>query len=182
MWKSSQWRMLYVLPQHNPGCVASDFSHTIQLTDVLCFFFFIIKWTFECKSHLLSHFLHFTFQHFIRYYLKVWLCFNIFFIQFSSLDLDQAMFQPYPSEIVFQNYSPFKTYKVSLELRNSDKVTFILLRRLYSQLHNYIMNVFKNKRYLVHLGAFVFMLVYALLWTSSSKDRNELKVIYLPDC
>lgn len=50
------------------------------------------------------------------------------------------MFQPYPSEIVFQNYSPFKTYKVPLELRNSDKVTFILLRRLYSQfvaqLHN----------------------------------------------
>ncbi|XP_051727085.1 hydrocephalus-inducing protein homolog [Ctenopharyngodon idella] len=42
--------------------------------------------------------------------------------KFSSLDLDQAMFQPYPSEIVFQNYSPFKTYKVPLELRNSDKV------------------------------------------------------------
>uniref|UniRef100_A0A672MHX5 HYDIN/VesB/CFA65-like Ig-like domain-containing protein n=1 Tax=Sinocyclocheilus grahami TaxID=75366 RepID=A0A672MHX5_SINGR len=33
---------------------------------------------------------------------------------FSSLDLDQAMFQPYTSEIVFQNYSPFKTYKVPL--------------------------------------------------------------------
>ncbi|XP_073706753.1 hydrocephalus-inducing protein homolog [Garra rufa] len=42
--------------------------------------------------------------------------------KFSSLDLDQAMFQPYPSEIVFQNCSPFKTYKVPLELRNSDKV------------------------------------------------------------
>ncbi|XP_051512768.1 hydrocephalus-inducing protein homolog [Myxocyprinus asiaticus] len=42
--------------------------------------------------------------------------------KFSSLDLDQAMFQPYPSEIVFQNYTPFKTYKVPLELRNSDKV------------------------------------------------------------
>ncbi|XP_067276661.1 hydrocephalus-inducing protein homolog isoform X2 [Pseudorasbora parva] len=42
--------------------------------------------------------------------------------KFSSLDLDQAMFQPYPSEIVFQNYSPFKTYKVPLELRNNDKV------------------------------------------------------------
>ncbi len=38
------------------------------------------------------------------------------------------------------------------------------------------MNVFKEKQYLVHLGAFVFILVYALLWTSSSKDRNELKV------
>lgn len=43
--------------------------------------------------------------------------------QFSSLDLDQAVFQPYPSEIVFQNCAPFQTYKVPLELRNSDKVT-----------------------------------------------------------
>ncbi|XP_073785286.1 hydrocephalus-inducing protein homolog isoform X1 [Danio rerio] len=42
--------------------------------------------------------------------------------KFSSLDLDQAMFQPYPSEIVFQNYLPFQTYKVPLELRNGDKV------------------------------------------------------------
>nr|XP_055030475.1 hydrocephalus-inducing protein homolog [Misgurnus anguillicaudatus] len=42
--------------------------------------------------------------------------------KFSSLDLDQAVFQPYPSEIVFQNYTPFETYKVPLELRNSDKV------------------------------------------------------------
>ncbi len=139
IWISSQWQMLHVLPQHNRGCVASDFSHTTQFTDVLCFFP-LIKWTFECKSHLLCHFLHFTFQHFIRYYLKVWLCFNLFFIQFPSLDLDQAMFQPHPSEIVFQNYSPFKTYKVPLELRNSDKVTVILLIRLFSQfvaqLHN----------------------------------------------
>lgn len=112
-------------------------QHNSQM--FLCFVS-LIKWTFECKSHLLSRFLHFSFQHFIRYYLKVWLCFNLFFIQFPSLDLDQAMFQPHPSEIVFQNYSPFKTYKVPLELRNSDKVTLILLRRLYSQfvaqLHN----------------------------------------------
>ncbi|XP_056622256.1 hydrocephalus-inducing protein homolog isoform X2 [Triplophysa dalaica] len=42
--------------------------------------------------------------------------------KFSSLDLDQAVFQPYPSEIVFQNFTPFQTHKVPLELRNSDKV------------------------------------------------------------
>ncbi|TRY66369.1 hypothetical protein DNTS_003345, partial [Danionella cerebrum] len=42
--------------------------------------------------------------------------------KFSSLDLDQPIFQPYPSEIVFQNYSSFQTYTVPLELRNSDKV------------------------------------------------------------
>ncbi len=56
--------------------------HLIFLTQhnsqTFCFFS-LIKWTFECKSHFLSHFLHFTFQHFIRYYLKVWLCFNLFF-------------------------------------------------------------------------------------------------------
>ncbi|XP_028813720.1 hydrocephalus-inducing protein homolog [Denticeps clupeoides] len=42
--------------------------------------------------------------------------------KFSSLDVDQAMFQPYPSEIVFQKYTPLKTYEVPLVLRNNDKI------------------------------------------------------------
>ncbi|CAH2323836.1 Hypothetical predicted protein [Pelobates cultripes] len=42
--------------------------------------------------------------------------------KFSSVDLDQALFQPFPSEIVFQNYVPFNTYEVPLVLRNNDKV------------------------------------------------------------
>ncbi|KAM8946018.1 LOW QUALITY PROTEIN: hydrocephalus-inducing protein homolog [Pelodytes ibericus] len=42
--------------------------------------------------------------------------------KFSSVDLDQALFQPYPSEIVFQNYTPCETYEVPLTLRNSDQV------------------------------------------------------------
>eukprot|EP00079_Xenopus_tropicalis_P024447 XP_012817094.1 PREDICTED: hydrocephalus-inducing protein homolog isoform X1 [Xenopus tropicalis] len=42
--------------------------------------------------------------------------------KFSTVDLDQALFQPFPSEIVFQNYAACETYEVPLILRNNDKV------------------------------------------------------------
>uniref|UniRef100_A0A663M3Q9 HYDIN/VesB/CFA65-like Ig-like domain-containing protein n=1 Tax=Athene cunicularia TaxID=194338 RepID=A0A663M3Q9_ATHCN len=42
--------------------------------------------------------------------------------KFSAVDLDQSLFQPFPSEVVFQNYIPFEVYKVPLILRNTDKV------------------------------------------------------------
>ncbi|CAH1779299.1 unnamed protein product [Owenia fusiformis] len=42
--------------------------------------------------------------------------------KFSQVSVDEPMFQPYPSEIYFQNYTPFETYEVPLLLRNSDKV------------------------------------------------------------
>uniref|UniRef100_W5LN16 HYDIN axonemal central pair apparatus protein n=1 Tax=Astyanax mexicanus TaxID=7994 RepID=W5LN16_ASTMX len=42
--------------------------------------------------------------------------------KFSSLDVDQPLFQPYPSEIVFQNFLPSEMYKVPLVLRNNDKI------------------------------------------------------------
>ncbi|MGH0129444.1 UNVERIFIED_CONTAM: hypothetical protein FKN15_002207 [Acipenser sinensis] len=42
--------------------------------------------------------------------------------KFTTVDIDQAMFQPFPSEIVFQNYTPCETYKVPLVLRNNDKI------------------------------------------------------------
>ncbi|XP_076848184.1 hydrocephalus-inducing protein homolog isoform X3 [Brachyhypopomus gauderio] len=42
--------------------------------------------------------------------------------KFSAVDVDQPLFQPYPSEIVFQNYIPFKTYEVPLVLRNIDTI------------------------------------------------------------
>ncbi|KAM3920677.1 hydrocephalus-inducing protein homolog [Leptodactylus fuscus] len=42
--------------------------------------------------------------------------------KFSSVDVEQALFQPFPSEIVFQNYIPCETYEVPLILRNNDKV------------------------------------------------------------
>ncbi|XP_073911808.1 hydrocephalus-inducing protein homolog [Castor canadensis] len=42
--------------------------------------------------------------------------------KFSGIDLDQALFQPFPSEIVFQNYAPCEVYEVPLVLRNNDKI------------------------------------------------------------
>ncbi|XP_069073573.1 hydrocephalus-inducing protein homolog [Pleurodeles waltl] len=42
--------------------------------------------------------------------------------KFSMVDLDQALFQPFPSEIVFQNYVACETYEVPLCLRNNDRV------------------------------------------------------------
>lgn len=43
-------------------------------------------------------------------------------LQFSSLDLDQTLFQPFPSEVIFQNFAPCEIYEVPLILRNNDKV------------------------------------------------------------
>ncbi|XP_026975142.1 hydrocephalus-inducing protein homolog [Sagmatias obliquidens] len=42
--------------------------------------------------------------------------------KFPGIDLDQALFQPFPSEIVFQNYTPREVYEVPLVLRNNDIV------------------------------------------------------------
>uniref|UniRef100_A0A3P8WZA5 HYDIN/VesB/CFA65-like Ig-like domain-containing protein n=1 Tax=Cynoglossus semilaevis TaxID=244447 RepID=A0A3P8WZA5_CYNSE len=40
----------------------------------------------------------------------------------SMVDLDQPLFQPYPSELVFQNFTASETYKLQLRLLNMDKV------------------------------------------------------------
>ncbi|XP_021112384.1 hydrocephalus-inducing protein homolog isoform X3 [Heterocephalus glaber] len=42
--------------------------------------------------------------------------------KFSGVDLDHALFQPFPSEIIFQNYTPCEVYEVPLVLRNNDKI------------------------------------------------------------
>lgn len=42
--------------------------------------------------------------------------------QDCSLDIDQALFQPFPSEVVFQQFEPHHTYEFPLALRNNDKV------------------------------------------------------------
>lgn len=49
----------------------------------------------------------------------------LFQLQFSGVDLDQALFQPFPSEITFQNYIPCEVYEVPLVLRNNDKVSVL---------------------------------------------------------
>lgn len=38
------------------------------------------------------------------------------------MDCDQALFQPFPSEIIFQHFEKKKTYEFPLILRNLDKV------------------------------------------------------------
>ncbi|XP_070307131.1 hydrocephalus-inducing protein homolog isoform X1 [Odocoileus virginianus] len=42
--------------------------------------------------------------------------------KFPGIDLDQALFQPFPSEIIFQNYTPCEVYEVPLVLRNNDTI------------------------------------------------------------
>uniref|UniRef100_G3VZI4 HYDIN axonemal central pair apparatus protein n=1 Tax=Sarcophilus harrisii TaxID=9305 RepID=G3VZI4_SARHA len=42
--------------------------------------------------------------------------------KFSTVDLDQTLFQPFPSEIVFQNYDACEVLEVPLILRNNDKI------------------------------------------------------------
>uniref|UniRef100_A0A3P8U8F5 HYDIN axonemal central pair apparatus protein n=1 Tax=Amphiprion percula TaxID=161767 RepID=A0A3P8U8F5_AMPPE len=43
--------------------------------------------------------------------------------QFSLVDVHQPLFQPYPSELIFQNFTPAQTYKLPLLLLNNDKVS-----------------------------------------------------------
>ena len=40
----------------------------------------------------------------------------------TSVDIDQALFQPFPSDVVFQQFEPHRTYEFPLLLRNLDKV------------------------------------------------------------
>ncbi|XP_053911597.1 hydrocephalus-inducing protein homolog, partial [Cuculus canorus] len=42
--------------------------------------------------------------------------------KFSTVDLDRSLFQPLPSEVVFQSYVPHEVYEMPLVLRNVDKV------------------------------------------------------------
>ena len=43
------------------------------------------------------------------------------------MDVDQALFQPFPSEIVFQKFHPHQTIEVPLTFRNLDRVSKIVL-------------------------------------------------------
>lgn len=58
----------------------------------------------------------------------------MFFLQFSQVNIDEPMFQPYPSEVTFQNFEPYKVYEVPLILRNNDKV------KINHQKYNYYYN------------------------------------------
>ena len=43
----------------------------------------------------------------------------------SVLPIDTPIFQPFPSQIILQNYIPFQKYEVVVSFRNSDKVFFL---------------------------------------------------------
>ena len=42
------------------------------------------------------------------------------------MDIEEPLFQPFPSDIVFQNFEPYHTYDIPLQLRNNDKVSVAL--------------------------------------------------------
>ncbi|XP_023811732.1 hydrocephalus-inducing protein homolog isoform X1 [Oryzias latipes] len=42
--------------------------------------------------------------------------------KFSLIHMERPLFQPFPSELVFQNFTPLQTYKLPLILLNNDKV------------------------------------------------------------
>lgn len=44
------------------------------------------------------------------------------FVQFTELAIDEAIFQPFPSEIVFQNFKANEPCELPLVLKNNDKV------------------------------------------------------------
>ena len=44
-------------------------------------------------------------------------------LQYTTMDIEEPIFQPFPSDIVFQNFEPYQTYEVPLQLRNNDKVS-----------------------------------------------------------
>ena len=56
----------------------------------------------------------------------------------STVNIDEAMFQPFPSEVIFQNFEPFETYEVPLVLRNGDKV-YHQNQGFHSVIHLYIL-------------------------------------------
>uniref|UniRef100_A0A3B4AXY3 HYDIN/VesB/CFA65-like Ig-like domain-containing protein n=1 Tax=Periophthalmus magnuspinnatus TaxID=409849 RepID=A0A3B4AXY3_9GOBI len=45
------------------------------------------------------------------------------FHKFSLIEVDQALFQPYPTKLVFQNFTQGEMYKLPLQLFNRDKVS-----------------------------------------------------------
>lgn len=58
------------------------------------------------------------------------------------MDIEEPLFQPFPSDIVFQNFNPYETYQVPLQLRNNDKVNSVLFvcdwftpSTLYDKIH-----------------------------------------------
>jgi len=44
--------------------------------------------------------------------------------------VDEPIFQPFPPEVMFHDYEPFKIYEASLNLRNNDTVSLRMDHRM----------------------------------------------------
>ena len=68
--------------------------------------------------------------------------------KYSNVDVDNALFQPFPSEIYFQNFQPTMTYEVALTLRNNDSVSMVVKQLLCS--HSYGITILLKKAKSIH--------------------------------
>lgn len=77
---------------------------------------------------------------------------SVLHLQFSAVDLEQSLFQPFPSEVVFQSYVPCEVYEVPLILRNNDKVSAWIWRfnSVLEEESSVIHVVYRVASYLLH--------------------------------
>jgi len=80
---------------------------------------------------------------------------SLLYLQFSAVDLEQSSFQPFPSEVVIQNYVPYEVYEVPLILRNKDKVSAATRRftAVLEEENSVIHVVYSTARYLLQHSA-----------------------------
>ena len=55
-----------------------------------------------------------------------------------AVDISEPIFQPFPPEVAFHSFEPFKTYEALLYLRNNDKVGPPDLRSAITHSHQHI--------------------------------------------
>lgn len=76
---------------------------------------------------------------------------SVLHLQFSAVDLEQSLFQPFPSEVVFQSYVPCEVYEVPLILRNNDKVSAWIWRfNSVLEEESSVIHVYRVASYLLH--------------------------------
>ena len=69
------------------------------------------------------------------------------------MDIEEPLFQPFPSDIVFQNFEPFQIYEVPLQLRNNDKVQCVYVYKVQCVYvyHYEVQCVYMCTRYSVYM-------------------------------
>ena len=82
------------------------------------------------------------------------------------MDVEEPLFQPFPSDIVFQNFEPFETYEVPLQLRNNDKVSlycamFVIVLMYTNDIITYFMALYKYYR---KHRAYIMVIIINSIW------------------